>query len=140
MIYIKSIEIENFQSHKHTKLDLSENLNVIVGPSDNGKSAIIRALKWCLFNEPKGVEFIRFDSNYCRVTLTLSDGVKIIRERTKTKNTYRLIKNGEETVYEGFGNDIPLDIQEAHKIRKIRIDKDNDMCLNLSEQLEGPFC
>ncbi|MCX7695845.1 MAG: AAA family ATPase [Caloramator sp.] len=139
MIYIKSIEIENFQSHKYSKLDFSENLNVIVGPSDNGKSAIIRALKWCLFNEPKGSEFIRFDSNYCRVTLTLSDGVKIIRERTKTKNSYRLIKNGEEFVFEGFGNDIPLEILEAHKIKKIKIDKDNDMCLNLSEQLEGPF-
>jgi exonuclease SbcC len=139
LIYIKSIEIENFQSHKYSKLDLSENLNVIVGPSDNGKSAIIRALKWCLFNEPKGSEFIRFDSNYCRVTLTLSDGVKIIRERTKTKNSYRLIKDGEELVFEGFGNDIPLEILEAHRIRKIKIDKDNDLCLNLSEQLEGPF-
>lgn len=98
MIFIKSIEIENFQSHKYSKLDFSENLNVIVGPSDNGKSAIIRALKWVLFNEPKGTEFIRYGENFCRVSIILSDGSKIIRERTKTKNLYKLIKNSNETV------------------------------------------
>lgn len=139
MIFIKSIEIENFQSHKYSKLDFSENLNVIVGPSDNGKSAIIRALKWVLFNEPKGTEFIRYGENFCRVSIILSDGSKIIRERTKTKNLYKLIKNSNETVFEGFGNDIPVDIIEAHQINKVNIDKENNICLNISEQLEGPF-
>ncbi|GFR35295.1 AAA family ATPase [Thermobrachium celere] len=139
MIYIKSIEIENFQSHEFTKIDFSSNLNVIVGPSDNGKSAIIRALKWVLFNEPKGTEFIRFGASYCRVSIVLSNGIKIIRERTKSKNLYKLIEGENETIYEGFGNDIPLEILEAHKIKKIQIDKDTNICLNISEQLEGPF-
>lgn len=139
MIFIKSIEIENFQSHKYSKLNFNENLNVIVGPSDNGKSAIIRALKWVLFNEPKGSDFIRYGENYCRVSINLSDGTKIIRERTKTKNAYKLIKNSNEIVFEGFGNEIPIDIIEAHKINKVNIDKENNICLNISEQLEGPF-
>lgn len=67
MNYIKSIEIENFQSHKYSKLDFSERLNVIVGPSDNGKSAIIRALKWVLFNEPKGTDFITFEKIFVKL-------------------------------------------------------------------------
>lgn len=139
MIFIKSIEIENFQSHKYSRLDFSENLNVIVGPSDNGKSAIIRALKWVLFNEPKGSDFIRYGENYCRVTITLSDETKIVRERTKTKNLYKLVKDNNETVFEGFGNEIPIDIIDAHQINKVNIDKENNICLNISEQLEGPF-
>jgi len=57
MSLIRSLEIENFQSHELTKLDLHKGLNVIVGPSDQGKSALIRALRWLCYNEPKGTDF-----------------------------------------------------------------------------------
>ena len=59
MRYIKKIILENFQSHKYSVIELNEELNVIVGPSDSGKSAIIRGLKWALYNEPSGDYFIR---------------------------------------------------------------------------------
>ena len=49
MRYIKKIILQNFQSHKYSIVELDEQLNVIVGPSDSGKSAIIRALKWVLY-------------------------------------------------------------------------------------------
>lgn len=51
--------IENFQSHEQTEVFFTEGLNVFVGPSDSGKSAILRALRWVLYNEPKGTDFIR---------------------------------------------------------------------------------
>ena len=52
MRYVRRITLENFQSHKHTEMEFGPELNVIVGPSDSGKSAIIRALKWVMYNEP----------------------------------------------------------------------------------------
>ena len=51
MIYLKRVRLENFQSHKNSIIDFDRGLNVIVGPSDSGKSAIIRAIKWALYNE-----------------------------------------------------------------------------------------
>jgi len=90
MITIKRIRIENFQSHKDTELSFSDGLNVIVGPSDQGKSAIIRAIKWVLYNEPRGTDFIRQGTNSARVTLELSNGYVITRERAPNKNRYTL--------------------------------------------------
>ena len=45
---IDKIKIENIQSHKNTELNLSNGINVIVGSSNNGKSAILRALYWAI--------------------------------------------------------------------------------------------
>lgn len=51
---IRSIAIRNFQSHPDTKLALTPGVNVIVGQSDSGKSAILRALRWVLTDRPLG--------------------------------------------------------------------------------------
>lgn len=140
MKYLKSMEIVNFQSHEHSKLDFVNGLNVISGPSDNGKSAIIRALKWVLYNEPKGTDFIRQGESTCRVKIVLSDDTVIIRERSKSKNLYKLINpSGEESIFEGFGNDIPQEVLSAHGINRFYIDSTSSDSINLAEQLEGPF-
>lgn len=140
MKYIKSMELVNFQSHKATHIDFSESLNVISGPSDNGKSAIIRALKWILYNEPKGTDFIRQGESTCRVSITLNDNTTIVRERSKSKNMYKLINpDGIESIFEGFGNEIPKEILLAHGINRFYVDSTSSDSINLAEQLEGPF-
>ena len=55
---IKSIHLRNFQRHKKLDIDLSEGVNVIVGPSDIGKTAILRALYWLRFNRPLSTEVL----------------------------------------------------------------------------------
>lgn len=140
MIRIDRVKIENFQSHVNTELTFSEGLNVIVGPSDQGKSAIIRAIKWVLYNEPRGTDFIRQGTNSVRVSLELSNGFTITRERTPSKNRYILTDPEDNTnIYEGFGNEIPYEVIKAHGIPKIVLDTDISSSLNIGEQLEGPF-
>lgn len=140
MKYLKNIVLENFQSHKHTSMNFDEGLNVILGPSDSGKSAIIRAIKWALYNEPSGDYFIREGEREASVTLTFSDNTKIQRKRSKSKNIYILYKkNGEEIKYEGFGTTVPEEIVEEIGIKKIRLDSEESNAINLGEQLEGPF-
>lgn len=138
--YIKSITIQNFQSHQLSKLEFDKGLNVIVGPSDQGKSAIIRAAKWVLFNEPRGSEFIRHGESFAKVTIEMNNGYIISRERSSSKNRYTLTDSeGNINTYEGFGNDVPEEIKKAHGINKVMIDTDSNVSLNLGEQLEGPF-
>jgi DNA repair exonuclease SbcCD ATPase subunit len=138
---IKSITLENFQSHVKTiiKPAPAGQLTVIVGPSDSGKTAIIRALRWLLYNVPQGTGFIRVGAESARVTLALACGHKVIRERGKSFNRYVIIQpGGERQAFEGFGSAVPLEIQEITGVRPVAIG-DMELDLNLSEQLDGPF-
>lgn len=141
MTSIKRIIIDNFQSHEHSEIEFGPGLNVIVGPSDYGKSAVVRALRWVLYNEPRGTSFIRAGARVCKVTIELSNGTMITRLRSTTgKNQYLLRRPGEkELVFEGFGNEIPAEIIQASGVRKIFIDENNKVELNFGAQLEGPF-
>lgn len=55
---IQEVTIEGYQSHTNSTFRLSPGLTVITGPSDAGKTAIIRALRWFAFNEPTGEAFL----------------------------------------------------------------------------------
>lgn len=140
MKYITQIELENFQSHKYTCITLDRGLNVIVGNSDAGKTAILRAIKWALYNEPSGDYFIRQGEKKVSVTVTFNTGAIVRRMRSSSKNMYYL-KNpkGEEFNFEGFGNTVPQEIVDCVGMYKIYLDNDSTSILNIAEQLDGPF-
>lgn len=140
MIHFKKLIIKNFQSHIHTELDFHPGLNVFVGPSDSGKSAILRALRWVLFNSPRGTEHIRIGANICEVALHLNDGTIIKRIRNHSSiNRYQLEKKGEEPqIFEGFGSEVPLEIVDAHQFKPLQLEQ-KDIFLQVGNQLDGPF-
>lgn len=141
---IKCLKLENFQSYISTEIFPASKgkLTVVTGASDTGKTAIIRALKWLLYNEPQGAEFTRTGCSMVRVTLTYADGISVVRERTKATNRYKIIRPGAgesgPEVFEGFGGGVPLEVQELTGVRIVKI-AEQDLMLNLSEQLDGPF-
>lgn len=140
MKYIEKVILENFQSHKHSVLEFNNQLNVIVGPSDSGKTAILRGIRWVLYNEPSGDYFIREGENYCAVTIVFSDGTRVKRYRSRSKNIYYLYNSdNDETKFEGFGTSVPEEIINATGIKKILLDSDLSKPINLSDQLEGAF-
>ena len=140
MKYITNVEINNFQSHKKNRLDFKNGLNVIVGPSDQGKTSIIRAIKWVLYNEPSGTFFIRHGANDVEVTLTFNSGEKLKRLRTPSKNLYiYLDEEGNEDIYEGFGLYTPKEISDKLNITKIYINSKTSNSITIGEQLECPF-
>lgn len=139
MSRFRHLLIENFQSHARTELDFVPGLNVLVGPSDSGKSAILRALRWVLFNTPRGTEFIREGAEQCRVVLTLENGTEIerIRGRKKALNRYILRRtDGSEEVLEGLGVGPHPIIVETHGIHPFA---DQDAYVQVGTQLEPPF-
>ncbi len=54
---IKSIKTQNFETHLDMEIDLHPGVNTFVGESDEGKSGIIRQLKWNAQNRPMGDGF-----------------------------------------------------------------------------------
>lgn len=138
-IKLEYIEIVNFQSHDNTKLKFDEGVNVIIGPSDSGKTAVIRAMKWIFFNEPSGTDIIKKGEDSAKVTLKLNTGFKIIRGRSKSKNYYEIISPENETQrFEGFGLNVPQEIIDLTGINKIDLGN-MKKSLNIAEQLESPF-
>jgi exonuclease SbcC len=137
---VNKIRLENFQSHEYTEIDLSPGLTVIIGESDRGKSAVIRALRWLFLNEPKGSDFIRAGASGCRVTAVFDDGTEVTRERGRNKNCYAVVcPDGRREVYEGFGADIPAEVTGLHGICKVRLDDGLEVSLNFALQLDSPF-
>jgi len=139
---IRSIELVNFQSHKHSIINFDSGLNVIVGPTDSGKTAILRAFRWVAYNDAPG-DFIKVGSNKAIVTITVeNDGKiqKITRERSRGSiNRYIITdENGKEKILEGFGTSVPLEVQKILGIREVDF---GGIVLrpNMLEQLDGPF-
>jgi exonuclease SbcC len=131
---IKRILIENFQSHAHTEIEIpSPGVTALVGESDQGKSAVVRALRWLFLNEPRGTGFVRAGERMCRVRVEYTDGTTLERVRSGDDNTY--ILNGR--IFRGFGIDPPLEVQEFTGIRKI--DLGESIVPNIAGQLEPPF-
>ena len=107
MMTIQSIKIENFQSHKDTELDLSPGVNVIIGVSDSGKSAIIRALKWITFNRPLGEAFRSSWGGITKVTMELEKH-QVIRLKEGVKNVYKTDGHS----FHAIGTDVPDEIKQ----------------------------
>ncbi|RXT08096.1 AAA family ATPase [Ammoniphilus sp. CFH 90114] len=140
MKWIQRVIIDDFQSHRTTELAFVQGFNVIVGPSDQGKTAIIRAIRWVLYNEPKGSDFIRVGSNRTKVTLIMNDGTIVSRERTSSRNRYSVAVPGlEEQIYEGFGHGVPEEVMNATGVRPVKIDESTQVNINIGMQLDAPF-
>jgi len=109
--YITKVRIENFQSHEDTEFDLSPGVNLIVGSSEAGKSAILRAINFAMHNEPRGDDFVRIERDETRVHLWWSDGCYLCRIKGDNRNAVIIRdKDGFETGFDRIGNSLP---QEA---------------------------
>ena len=120
---IKELSLTNFQSHKDSSLQLSEGVNVIVGASDSGKTAIIRALRWLITNKPAGDAF---RSTWgCKTEVELfTDDAHVVRSRDK-ENEYVL----GDMHFKAFSTETPKEITDALNFSDI----------NLQSQLDAPF-
>lgn len=138
---ISTIIIKNFQSHRHTVLNLDEHVNVILGSSDVGKTAILRALGWVFFNEPQGTAFIRAGETSTSVELIYSDGYSVKRIRNKKFNGYHINNPDfdEPKKLSGFGSSVPEEIQEITGVRKFEIADKIESSITYQTQLEGAF-
>lgn len=122
---IKHLLIRNFQCHRRLDLELDPGVNVVIGPSDTGKSAIIRAINWLCFNEPGGTAFRSHWGGRTVVQVELDDKTIIKRVRSDKDNYYQL----NDRKLRGFGRKVPEEVQEALNVSN----------LNFHNQMDAPF-
>ena len=128
---ITQIELQNFQSHKHSVFDLSKGINVLCGESDNGKSAVIRAIKWVCENRPLGTDKLnsnwnsKFKENMsCKITFDNSTWVE--RVRGKDRNGYNYFDGKQVYELNAIGNDVPQKIKDVLKLNEVNFEYQMD--------------
>lgn len=127
------IEIKNFQSHKDTVIDFDKGINSICGESDNGKTAVIRAIRWVIENRPLGTDKLNSFWNKdfkeeMSVKLHTENGW-VQRIRTKNLNGYTLFADGKEKKLEAVGTDVPQEVKDFLKVSDI----------NFQYQFDSPY-
>ena len=133
---IKRLTINNIQSHKETELEFSSGINAIVGSSNNGKSAILRALYWCIYNRPLGTDallshwaFDKKGNQMAPMSVTIENDAGVVtRRRTKTENQY-IVNNEELNVVK---TDVPEQVENVLQIGETNIQRQQDAPFLLS--------
>lgn len=121
---IKRIEISNFLSHKAGVLDLDPGVNIIVGATDSGKSAIIRALRWVVENRPLGDAFRSYWGGNTAVSIHTEQGT-VTRLKTNKDNQYHL----EQNRFYAIKSEVPDEVKAALNLTDV----------NLQTQFESHF-
>lgn len=139
---IENVTLENFLCHKYTSLDFTEGLNVLYGASRNGKSSVLRGIREvfeCYISNPR--DFIFYNEDFFKVTLTLSNGYVISRivERKKSgKNGYEIYDpiKGELNYYNTKALSM---VQEILGYNEIKLSDKNKVGINFLNQGESWF-
>lgn len=117
---IKFLTIKNFQRHQKLRVRLGR-ITTLLGPTDSGKSAILRALRWLALNNLPGDDFIRNGAKSALVKIKLENGAWIGRGKGKA-NLYAL--NGKK--FRSFGQDVPAPVKQVLRMDAINFQRQHD--------------
>lgn len=133
---IKSLQLNNFQSHKDALLEFHPGVNVIVGSSRSGKTATLRALNWVKNNKPAGKAFNSYWNrdkkkdyvDFSSATMVVDDKV-VCRKRNSTFNGYTI----DEEEFSAVNQDVPEDVLNLLNLSEVNIQKQFDTPYLLGE-------
>src|SRR5215467_4042740 len=129
---IRGIHVKNFQSLREVSLSLGK-LTVIVGPTNVGKSALMRALRACVENR-RGESFIHDGERDCQVSIVTDTHTVIWYKPIKKSALYYVALNGKP-----LGN-VPQNVAiETLGVKKVDLSRVVSMMLNFQNQLDPPF-
>lgn len=128
-MHLTRLRIRNFQCHAKLQIDFDEHVTSIVGTSDSGKSAVMRALRWVFLNEPNGTAFMRTGTDKVFVEVVVNNGgddATVRRTRSKKLNRYQL----EDQNFDALGGKVPEVVSGLFDV---------DRELNFQFQHDPPF-
>lgn len=119
---LEELRIKDFQRHTKLRVPLATGVTCIVGPTEAGKSAIIRALRWVCQNRPLGEAYVREGAGPALAELVFDGGRKLRRTRGKDTNLYRL----DDDEFKAFGNNVPDVVVTALQLADVNFQKQHD--------------
>ena len=134
---IVKIKLYNFQSHANTELDLTKHFNVVIGESNQGKTSILRAIRWVAENKPSGKGMVRLGETDAYVELTLESGIIIKRYISGRDNGYKIFYP-DGTVHSGNTKSVSK-VQEILGWCHMPIGENEDLPLNHLRQGDSAY-
>lgn len=125
---LKSLHLKDFQAHKKLSVQLAPGITTIKGPSDVGKSAVLRALRWLCLNASVE-DIVRHGEKSALVKLHLEDGKWVGRGKGSVGNVYML--SGAKLV--SFGQDVPEKVAQLLAMNEINFQRQHDQPFWLDE-------
>lgn len=132
---IKAIRIENYKSIETLDLTLSD-FTVLMGRSDQGKSAIVDAVR-DLFTNPSGSGVIRHGSTWAAVSVVIDDGTVIKYSRTPSPHYEIKRTNGDILRYQKMGREVPDEV--SHYVRLWQVAGTDDFNVHFQGQFDPAF-
>lgn len=125
------LQIKDFQIIKNAKLKFVPGLNVIQGESNNGKTAIFRAIKSAIYNVP-GTTNVRYGADCYVIGIAYGGNTVIYKKGTDTV----YIVNGQQ--YNRPGRAQLTEVADALGVKILEINGTNEQ-LNFWDQMDKPF-
>lgn len=137
---LQDLLIENFQSHKRTKVEFSPNLTAIIGLNNHGKSAIIRALKKVIRDEPDGNAFISDGADELHITLNTDKGkVERLLRLSGGSDSNKYVVNDTLEFVKFSKTGIPVEVLSVLDISDYQQFGDLDFDMNFQNQFDNLF-
>jgi energy-coupling factor transporter ATP-binding protein EcfA2 len=139
---VDAVRIKDFQSLADVELELGR-LSVLVGPSNSGKSAVLRAIKALTHNVSSPATIVRHGAKKATVAIGIGDpeggGGYVVFERGKSLSQYHVDGPGigadlPRETYAKAGTSVPDDI--AKLFRFVEVEGED---LNFALQFDRPF-
>jgi len=125
------VNLENFQSISKADLEFVQGINIIVGQSNSGKSAILRAIKGAVLNPNGSQRYIKNGEKQFKVNVEYEgNNISWTREGNKSP---KYIINGEEYLKVGSSN-----LQDVCPKSGFVLDERGNL-MNIESELELPF-
>ena len=124
------LDLQNFQSISEARLEFEQGINLIVGQSNSGKSATLRAVKTAVLNPSGAHRFVKQGTDNASVGINYR-GNDITWARNKKESKYTV--NKEDYIKVGNSNLFKLLDNSGFVVD----DKNNLM--NIESELELPF-
>ena len=98
------------------EINIDTNVVAITGPTDTGKSSILRALRWAALNKPSGIGHMRDGCDTVDVGVRLEDDTQVKRSRSKKNNSYLTKHGGEVSRFDAIGSDVPESVAQVFNV------------------------
>uniref|UniRef100_I2Q676 Rad50/SbcC-type AAA domain-containing protein n=1 Tax=Desulfovibrio sp. U5L TaxID=596152 RepID=I2Q676_9BACT len=137
---ITRLTLLDFMAHARTVFDLAPGLNVLTGPNNTGKSAVVEALR-CLARNPPPKHVIRHGATEARVTAETDDGTTVTWVRRPKYALYELTRPGaaEPEVFAKFGRTPPEEVLAVLGLGPVPIEGGDEVDVHIGNQREPVF-
>ncbi len=135
---VLKIEIKDFQSIKHAVIEVPPGITIITGKTNQGKSAVIRAIDSALFNMGDD-SMVRGGKRYSGVSLDNGKHKMVFCRDSQGKNEKTAYQFDDGPTQKKVGRSQLPEVAQMFNIRDVRMQNNTKMKINFWYQNDKPF-